>query len=121
MAPADGGDRVLPPRPPRGGGCQVAPPRAVIFDFDGVIADTEGLHVLTFARVLEAEGIVISDADHDERFLGVNDREGFRRAFAEKGREISAPEVELLVARKSAYYRGRLPEVRLFPGASELV
>jgi len=93
----------------------------VIFDFDGVIADTEGLHFETFARVLEEEGIRISGADHDERFLGVNDREGFRRAFAEKGREVSAREVDLLVARKSAYYRTRLGEVRLFPGAAELV
>jgi HAD superfamily hydrolase (TIGR01509 family) len=125
--PDEGGDgQALPPGAAAGiapGSARdgAGPPRAVIFDFDGVIADTEGLHFETFARVLEEEGIRISGADHDERFLGVNDREGYRRAFAEKGREIPAREVDLLVARKSAYYRTRLGEVRLFPGAAELV
>lgn len=97
------------------------PALAVIFDFDGVIADTEWLHFETFAGVLEEAGIRIDASDHGERFLGINDRAGFRKAFVEAGREISAAEVEALVERKSVHYRRRLGEVRPFPGVKELL
>ena len=41
--------------------------RAVLFDFDGVIADTEGLHLRAFQRVLEPRGIAIDVATYNER------------------------------------------------------
>ena len=95
--------------------------RAVIFDFDGVIADTEWLHSETFRRVLSEEEIFITAREHDERFLGINDREGFAKAFQEAGRVVSAEKVQLLVERKSVYYSERIGEVRIFPGVKELV
>ncbi len=95
--------------------------RAIIFDFDGVIADTEWLHSETFRRVLAEEGIYLSGADQYERFLGINDRAGFAMAFAEVGREVSPAAIAALVERKSAYYTSRLDEVKPFPGIVELV
>jgi beta-phosphoglucomutase-like phosphatase (HAD superfamily) len=96
-------------------------PRAVIFDFDGVIADTEPLHSETFRRVLAEEDIHLTDDDHGERFLGVNDRAGFAKAFAEVSRDISAARIEALLERKSSYFRAGLEAVQLFPGVRELV
>lgn len=96
-------------------------PGAVIFDFDGVIADTEWLHSETFRRVLAEEGIFLTDEDHDERFLGVNDRAAFAKAFAEAGRAPSNDEVLALVARKSAFFTQRLGEIRPFPGVANLL
>ncbi len=95
--------------------------RAVIFDFDGVIADTEWLHSDTFRKVLEEEGIRITPEDHDRRFLGINDRAGFALAFEDAGRALESGEVVRLVERKSVYYGARIEEIRPFPGAAELV
>ncbi len=95
--------------------------RAIIFDFDGVIADTEWLHSETFRRVLAEEGVFLPGADHYDRFLGINDRAGFALAFAGAGRKASAAEIAALVERKSAYYTSRLDEVKPFPGIVELV
>jgi beta-phosphoglucomutase-like phosphatase (HAD superfamily) len=96
-------------------------PRAVIFDFDGVIADTERLHSETFRRVLSEEKIFLTDRDHDERFLGINDRDGFTKAFAEVGRPVSAGEVKALIERKSVYYSAGIARVEIFPGVKDLV
>jgi beta-phosphoglucomutase-like phosphatase (HAD superfamily) len=96
-------------------------PRAVIFDFDGVIADTEPLHSRAFREVLAEEGIHLTDKDHTERFLGVNDRAGFAKAFAEASRELSPASIEALVERKSRCFQAGLDRVPLFPGVLELV
>lgn len=95
--------------------------QAVLFDFDGVIADTEWLHSETFRQVLAEAGVFITDEDHDERFLGINDRSAFVKAFAEVGRELTPAEVESLAARKSAYYSRKLDEIRPYAGVPELV
>ena len=38
--------------------------RAIIFDFDGVIADTEPLHYAGLRRTLEDIGITLTEADY---------------------------------------------------------
>ena len=44
--------------------------RAVIFDFDGVIANSEPLHFAAFRDVLAAEGVALSEQDYYERTSG---------------------------------------------------
>jgi len=95
--------------------------QAVIFDFDGVIADTEWLHSDTFRQVLAEEEIFITDEDHDARFLGINDRAAFAKAFAEVSRSITPGAVELLVARKSIYYAEKIDAIPPYPGVKSLV
>jgi len=96
-------------------------PRAVIFDFDGVVADTEGLHFECFAGALAEEGIAITREDHDRLFLGINDRAGFAKAFEEAGRKLSPEACASLIERKSRSYRRRMGEIRLFPGVARLL
>ena len=95
--------------------------RAVIFDFDGIIANTEPLHCELFRRVLAEEEIKISDDDHDDRFLGINDWEGFLKAFEEVGRPLDDARRRELIERKSKYYRQRIGEIQPFRGVPELV
>src|ERR1043166_2015069 len=45
-------------------------PRALIFDFDGVIADDEPLHLAAFQEALAAEGITLSREAYYARYLG---------------------------------------------------
>ena len=40
--------------------------KAIIFDFDGVIADTEPLHLKAFQLTLKENGIELSDEDYFE-------------------------------------------------------
>ncbi len=55
--------------------------RAVIFDFDGVLVDTEPLHFRALRESLRSEGIVI---DQEQYFvvLGYDDRAGIASARA---------------------------------------
>jgi beta-phosphoglucomutase len=49
--------------------------RAVIFDFDGVLVDSEKLHLQAFNNVLARFKIEISTQEYYEKFLGLSDRE----------------------------------------------
>jgi beta-phosphoglucomutase-like phosphatase (HAD superfamily) len=41
--------------------------QAIVFDFDGVIADSEPLHLRAFQQTLTEEGIELSAADYYSR------------------------------------------------------
>jgi beta-phosphoglucomutase-like phosphatase (HAD superfamily) len=47
----------------------------VIFDFDGVIADTERLHLAALRAVLEPRGVSLGDEEYAERYLGFSDHD----------------------------------------------
>lgn len=49
--------------------------RAIIFDFDGVLFDSEKLHLSAFNSVLAKYKIQISTEEYFEHFLGLSDRE----------------------------------------------
>ena len=59
--------------------------KAVIFDFDGVITDSEILHLRAFNDVLAAHGIEIKTKDYYNDYLGMTDMDCFS-ALAEEGR-----------------------------------
>ena len=58
--------------------------RAVIFDFDGVITDSEILHLRAFNCVLGRYGVEITTEDYYKNYLGLSDLDLFSM-FAEKG------------------------------------
>ncbi|MHC4125929.1 MAG: HAD family hydrolase [Planctomycetota bacterium] len=58
--------------------------RAVIFDFDGVITDSEILHWRTFNRVLAPYSITINQKDYYKNYLGLSDKDLFG-LFIERG------------------------------------
>ena len=45
--------------------------QAIIFDFDGVIADSERLHLRSYQDILAPEGVTISTDDYLQKYLGV--------------------------------------------------
>ena len=57
---------------------------AVIFDFDGVIADSELLHFRAFNQVLSQFGVEISQDDYYKNYLGFADF-SLLQILAEKG------------------------------------
>lgn len=95
---------------------------AIIFDFDGVLADSERLHLRAFQDVLADEGLLLSPADYTERYLGYDDAGVFHAVARDAGRAWSASELDTLMTRKAARYETLAEgDGLLFPGAADFV
>jgi HAD superfamily hydrolase (TIGR01509 family) len=55
--------------------------RAIIFDMDGVICDSENLHMQAFQEILKQEGIMITDQEYYDQYLAHDDRGSFESAL----------------------------------------
>lgn len=96
--------------------------KAIIFDCDGVIADTEPIHLAGFKRVLAGEGITLSDQDYFARYLALDDRGCFSRAFAERGISLAQAQLSELIERKAGYvHQAMHTGLTLFTGAAEFI
>ena len=96
--------------------------RAIIFDLDGTLADTEPLHFEAFARVLHAEGIELDRADYYRRLIGFDDRDCFAAVLRENGRTTVDGVLAALIARKAAIYQEMIVGRDVtFPGAADFV
>jgi HAD superfamily hydrolase (TIGR01509 family) len=96
--------------------------RAVIFDFNGVVVDDEHLHFRGFQKILAEEGIGLSEAEYQARYLGMDDRGCFRASFQASGRALGDAAVADLIERKAKYYRTLIDqELVIFPGVEKLV
>lgn len=84
--------------------------KAIIFDFDGVIANSEPAHFVTFQRVLLEEGVCISRVDYLKRYLAMDDRGAFTTALTDFGKNNDPIYVSELVFRKSSYFEYYLKE-----------
>jgi HAD superfamily hydrolase (TIGR01509 family) len=95
---------------------------AIVFDFDGVLADTEGLHLRAFQDALAARGWTLGRDEYFERYLGYDDRGLFAAFAADTKRSLSSAEVEALVLDKAMRYEQRVATGSvLFDGAIETV
>lgn len=94
----------------------------IIFDFDGVIVDTEPLHYQAFQKILEPLGLGYGWDIYVADFLGFDDRDAFREAFRSRGRPLADAELEPLIDRKAqAFMEIIAAGVRPYPGAVELI
>jgi beta-phosphoglucomutase len=95
---------------------------AVVFDFDGVIVDSEPVHFAGFARVLGARGIELTWDDYRESYLGFDDRDCFLAVCADRGVALAEHDLKALIAAKTATVREVLAaSVEALPGAVGLV
>ena len=53
--------------------------RAIVFDFDGVIANSEPLHFRAYRDVLADSGVMLEEKDYYARYLGHDDLGAFRQ------------------------------------------
>jgi len=96
--------------------------RAVIFDLDGTLVDTEPLHFAAFNEVLRADGIEIGFEDYTARLIGFNDHDCFSTVLSENHKDASEAHVAELIARKTAVYQATIAERDvLYPGAEKFV
>ncbi len=92
--------------------------KAVVFDFDGVIADSEPLHCSAFRDVLQEAGIVFTEQEYYASYLGYDDVGVFRAVAAAHDLTWGADRLATLVARKALRLEALEREHSvLFPGA----
>lgn len=80
---------------------------SILFDFDGVLADTEPIHFTCWREVLAELGIDLALSRLPE-FIGVADRVMLEKIGAERRPPISADELWPSYARKRALFQSRI-------------
>ncbi len=96
--------------------------QALIFDFDGIIANTEPLHYAGLHRTLKEIGIELTQADYYANYLGYDDRGCILAALAANHRPADAGTVGRLMTRKAeAYLESVKHHSVIFPGVPEFV
>ena len=76
----------------------------VVFDFDGVIANSEPLHLRVYQILLAQEGVPFSASEYYERYLGLDDIGVFDALARDKGLDVAGDRMTALVARKSEIF-----------------
>ncbi len=93
-------------------------PEAVLFDFDGILVDSEPMHYRAFTEVLDPLGMGFPWKEYVETYMGFDDRDAFREAFRAKGIDLDEANLAKLVAAKSrAFLDGIRSGVTAYPGA----
>ena len=96
--------------------------QAIVFDFDGVIANSEPLHLMAFQQALAEDGVELSASDYYSRYLGYDDVGMFEALGRDRGLPMQDGRVEELVARKSDRMQELLRSGSVvFPGAVEFI
>jgi beta-phosphoglucomutase-like phosphatase (HAD superfamily) len=97
-------------------------PTATLLDFDGVLVDSEPVHLAAFNDVLAPYGIVIDEQEYLARYLSLDDAGVFRSALSRGGKTLREEQVRECVAAKAPRFMARFEGAfRTFPGAPELV
>jgi HAD superfamily hydrolase (TIGR01509 family) len=95
---------------------------AIIFDFNGIIADDEPLHLEMFQKVLAEQGIPLFREEYYRSFLGMDDRDCFKAVLAARKRPADDGLVDQLIAQKADYYARAIQErLIIFPGVTALI
>jgi beta-phosphoglucomutase len=96
--------------------------QAIVFDFDGVIANSEPLHLRAFQRTFADHGLALSAEDYYSAYLGYDDIGVFTTVARDRGLALNRQQVEALVLRKGEYVQELLRDGEvLFPGAAAFI
>ncbi len=96
--------------------------RAVIFDFDGVITDSEILHFRAFNTVLAHHGFQLTKQEYYRDYLGLTDADCYKTLIAEGRLGIAEAQVPTLVQQKTRVFeRLARTEGRIIEGVREFL
>lgn len=92
---------------------------SVLFDFDGVIVDSERLHWAAFNVILEPLGCPILWPDYTEVYMGFDDRDAFRHALP----QIDEQQLSAYIVQKAVAFQDLLAAggAAALPGAVDLI
>jgi beta-phosphoglucomutase len=96
--------------------------RALLFDFDGTIAQSEPLHFAAFCQTLAERDVSLTQDLYYRRYLGLTDAEGLERMLDDFGRADLRAEVPALLHRKTSIMAQKIAAgVPLCPGVTSFV
>jgi beta-phosphoglucomutase len=78
--------------------------RAVIFDFDGVITDSEILHFRAFNTVLASHGFELSKHEYYKDYLGLSDKDCFKALIGEGRLQTQEAQIPALIQAKTRVF-----------------
>lgn len=91
---------------------------AIVFDFDGVLVDSEPLHLRAYQEILEPLGISLPREEYYARYLGYDDPGVFRALADARGWSLDDRQIASLIDEKSRTFDSLLGGADvLYPGA----
>jgi beta-phosphoglucomutase len=98
-------------------------PLAVLFDFDGVIVNSEPLHFYAFHTVLKDEGVELTEEQYYRELIGFDDRGAFKHILADEKASAEPKDLLRLMTRKSEVMMQLIRErkYQALPGVEEFV
>ncbi len=95
----------------------MSPPKALVFDLDGTLAETAGDLVAALNVVLASEGIAPVSVEVARSLVGAGARALIQRGFARAGRTLEAERLDALFVDFLSYYNAHIADhSALFPG-----
>ena len=78
--------------------------RAIVFDFDGVLANSEPLHLLSYQAVLDELGIALGREEYYTHLLGFDDVMAFKTISERRGERWSEAKIAGILERKTVIF-----------------
>jgi beta-phosphoglucomutase-like phosphatase (HAD superfamily) len=91
--------------------------KALVFDLDGVIVNSEPLHLEAFRRALAPFGIVLTDEEYYATYVAYTDREAFQRALGGRPEAVAVGVAE----KQRIFWELFRDHVHAFPDALALI
>jgi beta-phosphoglucomutase len=95
--------------------------KAIIFDFDGVIIDSEGLHLRAFNEALVPYNVHISTEDYFAEYLGLSDRDLFKALFENNLLQADSDTLDRLLEQKTTAFENIISECKPITGVREFL
>ena len=95
---------------------------ALISDCDGVIVDSEPIHLAGFQQILAEWGVTLTRQAYYDRYLGFDDHDCFAAVGADNGRTFGEGEIAEMTAAKTRLVQEKMhADLQPMPGFSPLV
>ncbi len=95
--------------------------KAVIFDFDGVITDSEILHLRAFNQVLAGHGIEITTKDYYKDYLGLTDLDLIKLLIAQGQLKAGSSIEDIASQKKQAFEQLAKTDGRIIEGVRDFL
>ena len=96
--------------------------KIIIFDFDGVILDSENSHFIAFNEGLKNLNINISEDEYYSKYISLDDRGVITNVVNDKNISVTNEEIDMIIKNKNDYFESRLIDnSKLFPGVEEVI
>lgn len=78
--------------------------KAIVFDFDGVLADSEPLHLRAYQQVLSRFGVTLTRDDYYANYLGYDDEGVFEKLTARYPSQLGDLRIRALIDEKTQVF-----------------